>query len=220
MNVSRSGFYDWKRRPKKNQNRLIVDIKSIHRESRGTYGVPRIFIKLKELGHTAGRHTIHKLMRQENIVGLPIHRKKYRSPKIARKDLVRQNFTAEHPNQIWCCDITQKWTSEGWFYLAVVLDLYSRRIVGWSTGSNMRAELPLRALNQALVLRGDPKGVIHHSDRGSQYTSEQYLKRQETAELRTSFGSAGTIRFLSLFGLSPSFALVSIMLRWKVSSRC
>ena len=192
MNVSRSGFYDWKRRPKKNQDRLIVDIKSIHRESRGTYGLPRIYIKLKEMGHTAGRHTIHKLMRQENIVGLPIHRKKYRSPKIAREDLVKQNFTAEHPNQIWCCDITQKWTTEGWFYLAVVLDLYSRRIVGWSTGSNMRTELPLRALNQALVLRGNPKGVIHHSDRGSQYTSEQYLKRQETAELHTSFGSAGT----------------------------
>ena len=75
MNVSRSGFYDWKRRPKKNQDRLIVDIKSIHRESRGTYGVPRISIKLKELGHTTGRHTIHKLMRPENIFGLPIHRK-------------------------------------------------------------------------------------------------------------------------------------------------
>ena len=136
----------------------------------------------------------------------------------------QQNYLNKiRPNQIWCCDITQKWTTEGWFYLAVVLDLYSRRIVGWSTGSNMRTELPLRALNQALVLRGNPKGVIHHSDRGSQYTSEQYLKRQETAESifmfwRTSFGSAGTIRFLSLFGLSPSFALVSIMLRWKVSS--
>ena len=73
-----------------------------------------------------------------------------------------------------------------------MLDMYSRRIVGWSTGSNMRTELPLRALNQALVLRGNPKGVVHHSDRGSQYTSEQYLKRQEDAELHTSFGSAGT----------------------------
>ena len=77
MKVSRSGFYDWKRRPQKNQNRLIVDIKSIHRESRGTYGVPRISIKLKEMGYTAGRHTIHKLMRQQNIVVLPIHRKPY-----------------------------------------------------------------------------------------------------------------------------------------------
>ena len=144
------------------------------------------------MGHTVGRHTIHKLMRQENIFGLPIHRKKYRSPKTAGEDLVRQNFTAEYPNQRWCCDITQKWTAEGWFYLAVVLDLYSRRIVGWSTGSNMKTELPLRPLNQALTLRGNPKGVIHHSDRGSQYTSEQYLKRQETAELHPSFGSAGT----------------------------
>ena len=115
------------------------------------------------------------------------------------------------PNQIWCFDITQKWTSEGWFYLAVVLDMYSRRIVGWSTGSNMRTELPLRALNQALVLRGNPKGVIHHSDRGSQYTSEQYLKRQETAEStfmfwHTSFGSAGTRTVPRKLGLSPCFA--------------
>jgi putative transposase len=91
---------------------------------------------------------------------------------VPREDLVRQNFTAEHPNQIWCCDINQKWTGEGWFYLAVVLDLYSRRIVGWSTGSNMRTELPLNALNQALVLRGNPKEVIHHSDRCSQHASE------------------------------------------------
>jgi putative transposase len=204
MRVSRSGFYDWKKRLKKNQDRLIVDIKSIHRASRGTYGVPRISIKLKEMGHTAGRHTIHKVMRQENLFGLPIHRKKYRSPKIAREDLVRQNFTAEHPNQIWCCDITQKWTGEGWFYLAVVLDLYSRRIVGWSTGSNMRTELPLRALNQALVLRGNPKGVIHHSDRGSQCTSEQYLKRQKNYELL--LVQLEPVRSLIPFGLSPSFA--------------
>ena len=101
MNVSRSGFYDWKRRPKKNQDRLIVDIKSIHRESRGTYGVPRISIKLKEMGHTAGRQTYHSQTdetREYLWTSYPSKakpRKQYRSPKIAREDLVRQNFTAE-----------------------------------------------------------------------------------------------------------------------------
>ena len=192
MEVSRSGFYDWKGRPKPNHDRLLVDIRSIHRESRGTYGVPRLFLKLKEAGHTVGRHTVQKLMRQERLFGLPINRKKYRSPKVSHQDLVKQHFTAERPNQIWCCDITQKRTREGWVYLAVVLDLYARRIVGWATASNMTTDLPMKALNQALTLRGNPTGVIHHSDRGSQYTSEQYLKRQETAGLHTSFGSAGT----------------------------
>ena len=108
--------------------------------------------------------------------------------------------------------------------MAVVLDLYSRRIVGWSTGSNMRTELPLRALNQALVLRKNPKGVIHHSDRGSQYTSEQYLKRQETPEStfmfwHTSFGSVGTCTILHFVQPFIQLCSVSIMLRWKVLLR-
>lgn len=192
MNVSRSGYYDWKKRPKKNHQRLILDLKTLHKESRSTYGVPRMTIKIKELGYDIGRHTVQRLMRQENLYGLPLYRKKYRKPTIAHEDLVRRDFTAEHPNQLWCCDITQKWTKKGWLYLAVVLDLYSRKIVGWATDNNMKTHLPLRALNQAVTLRGNPQGVIHHSDRGSQYTSEQYLLRLETANLRPSFGSAGS----------------------------
>ena len=153
---------------------------------------PRMFQKMREQGHRISRYKLHKLMRQEGLQGLPFHRKKYKTARIAREDLVQQNFHTSAPNQIWCSDITQTWTKEGWLYCAVVIDLYSRRVVGLSTGRSMQTELPLRALKMAWGLRHSPHGVIHHSDRGSQYTSTDYLRFQAEHQIRPSFGAAGT----------------------------
>jgi len=181
LEVSVSGFYDWVKRPPSGRAQanqvLAAQIVAIHRHSRQTYGYLRIHAQLQREGARAGKHRVARLMRQ---LGLhPRQRKRFRrttqpgqrqpvAPNVLAKD-----FTASRPNEKWLVDITYIATREGWLYLAGVLDVFSRRIVGWSMSDRLDRSLPCAALNMALEQRGKP--ALHHSDRGSQYTSADYL---------------------------------------------
>jgi putative transposase len=182
LKVSRSGYYRFRRHvgsAQANPNvRLLEEIKTIHQESRGTYGSPRIHRELVKRGHACGRHRVARLMAKEGIVGKI--RRRYRATTRARQgavtapDLVNRNFTAVRPHQIWTSDITYVWTNEGWLYLAVILDVFSRAIVGWATSERINAELVCAAFQRALWQYRPGLRVIFHSDRGSQYTSKMF----------------------------------------------
>jgi transposase InsO family protein len=184
LEVSRSGFYAWVRRPESARSRddrtLLVAIRAAHQASRKTYGSPRIFRELQEDGHTAGRHRVARLMRGHDIRGR--RRRRFRNTTqsghahpIAANTLDRC-FTAPSPDAMWVTDITYIWTLEGWLYLSVILDLYSRRVVGWAMGSRIDQALTLRALRMAVQGRRPKPGLLHHSDRGSQYAAAAYRR--------------------------------------------
>ena len=199
LQVSPSGFYGWAGRgaacPRERDAALKVRIRALHRESRGTYGAPRLTRALKRSGMRIGHNRVARLMREEGIHGLP--RKKWRSrPRAAdrlsgARNLLERRFQTDAPDQAWVGDITYIWTREGWLYLSVLIDLYSRRVVGWAADSHMRTRLCRRALDQAVALRQPAAGLVHHSDRGSQYTSGDYLSRLSEARLMPSFSRAG-----------------------------
>lgn len=182
VEVSRSGYYAWRRRresPRARSNRaLLGSIREIYEGSRGAYGAPRIQRELEVRGQAAGRHRVARLMRSAGLVARR-RRRSRRSTKgpqrlPAAPNLLAQRFTAEAPNQAWVADITYVPTREGWLYLAAVLDLFSRRVVGWSTSGTMTRQLVIDALQIALGQRDVRPGLIHHSDRGSQYASTDY----------------------------------------------
>jgi putative transposase len=186
LGVSRSGYYAWLRRPASKWSReaeqLTVAIHAAHRTGRGTYGSPRIAGVLKSQGVQVGRHRVARLMREQKLQGLP--RRRFRvtttsDPSLAAapNGLARQ-FQVDQPDRVWAADLTYLWTQEGWLYLAVLLDLCSRRIVGWSLGADLGTQLPLRALRMALGHRS--AATLHHSDRGCQYASAAY--RNELAQ--------------------------------------
>jgi putative transposase len=182
LGVTRSGFHAWCTRPvaartRANQ-RLAVEIAAIHAASRQRYGSPRVCADLRAQGRTVGRHRVARLMRQQGLRA----RKKRRFQTttdsghglpVAANVLARQ-FTVPAPNTAWVTDITYLWTREGWLYLAVILDLFSRRVVGWSMSEHITRQLTLDALTAALRQRGARPGLLHHSDRGSQYASGDY----------------------------------------------
>lgn len=196
--MSPSGFYAWiKREPSKHQKKdddLKVKIKEIHARSRGTYGSPRILAELKFLGICVGKKRVQRLMKDLGLQGASRRRWTTTTTRDERHrpapDLVDRNFVAERPNQLWVADITYIPTWEGFLYLSVVLDVYSRRIVGWSMQSHLRTELVLSALTMALNQR-KPEDVIHHSDQGCQYTSIGFGLRCKEANVRPSMGSVG-----------------------------
>jgi putative transposase len=199
LNVSRSGFYAWVGRPMSVRRRrdleLMGKISAIHRRSRDTYGAPNIHAELADdHGIRVGRKRVARLMRQSGLRGATL--RKYvvttQSDPEAPKpiDLVERRFFADAPDQLWVADMTYIPTWSGWLYLAMVLDVYSRKIVGWSMGTNMRTELIMDALQMAVTQR-QPRGVIHHSDRGSQYTSYAFGKRCQEAGIMPSMGSVG-----------------------------
>ncbi len=180
LEVSRSGYYRWvqsrnsKRR--REDQELLKKIRTIHEESRGIYGAPRIHWKLQEQGVKCGKKRVARLMREAEIRGKC--REKFK-PKTTDSKHGRRIFAnllpdaiIDGPDQVWAADITYIATDEGWVYLATVIDLYSRRIVGWSIAQTLATELPLAALCMALSWRGTP--LLHHSDRGSQYASKDY----------------------------------------------
>ena len=182
MEVSPSGYYAWKhRKPSQRRKEDAVLSKAIlasHRASRGTYGSPRVLEDLKERGFKISRRRVARLMVKEGITGSP--RKRFlcttnskHTDDVADNILERQ-FRVQAPNAVWATDITYLRTGEGWLYLAVVVDLFSRRIVGWKMANHMRTELVLSALDMALGRRLPPAGMLHHSDRGSQYASHDY----------------------------------------------
>ena len=199
LGVSRSGYYAWlKRGPSRREveNReLVVHIRKAFRLSRGTYGSHRIRAELNASGFKVGRHRVARLMRQEGLQGF--RKKRYRSTTDSSHDkrvapnLLNRRFQVEKPNTVWAADITCYRTGEGWLYLAVILDLYSRRVVGWAMGSSMRKDLVLQALEMALNRRRPAAGLLHHSDRGSQYASEEYRKRFEEHGIVQSMSRAG-----------------------------
>ena len=182
LDISVSGYYAWKKRPeskRKQQNREVVEqIKLIHQQSRQTYGSPRVYVDLKEKGITCSENRVAKLMKSHQIAAN--RKRKFVVTTDSNHDLpvaenkLSQDFTASNPNQKWVTDITYIWTTEGWLYLAVVLDLFSRKVVGWSMNASMERGLVIDALRMALLDRKPPEGLLHHSDRGSQYASNDY----------------------------------------------
>jgi putative transposase len=184
LNVSVSGFYAWKKRsasPRQHRDMiLLAHIRAEFSISNETYGSPRMHAELKEGGLAAGRHRVARLMSENGLRA----RQKTRFKKTTDSDhggpvapnVLGQNFTADGPDQKWGVDISYVWTAEGWLYLAIVLDLYSRKIVGWSISDRMKRGLAMDALRRAIILRQPPPGLIHHSDRGSQYCSADYRR--------------------------------------------
>jgi putative transposase len=185
LGVSRGGFYEWLSRPESCRSRenrqLLVQIRASFEQSDRTYGSPRVWRDLRAWGFSCGKHRIERLM---SGAGLKARGKRRRLPldtgvrpehAIAANVLDRQ-FEATAPNQRWVADFTYIWTDEGWLYFAVVMDLFSRRIVGWSMSNEMTAQLVTDALVMAIWRRGKPQELLHHSDQGSQYTSEQFQR--------------------------------------------
>jgi len=198
LGVSPSGYYAWSSRPRSLRAQadevLLVEIRAIHQRSRGTYGAPRIHAELAALGTLVSRKRVARLMREAHLEGVsrrrPFSTTVRDGDRRPAPDLVERQFTAERPNQLWVADITYIPTWSGFLYLAVVLDVWSRRVVGWSMDLHLRTELVLDALNMALAQRR-PSEVIHHSDQGTQYTSVAFGLRCKEVGVRPSMGSVG-----------------------------
>src|SRR5437870_1140235 len=199
LGVSASGFHAWRVRPPTApalaDTALLKQIRTVHASSRETYGAPRVQAALKAGGEKHGRKRIPRLMRTSGLMGASRRRAGVtttRRDKDARPapDLVDRNFIATRPNQLWVADITFVPTASGFLYLAVILDAWSGKIVGWSMANHLRTELVLDALEMAIG-QCRPDGVIHHSDQGSQYTSLAFGKRCKEAGVRRSMGSVG-----------------------------
>ena len=197
LGVSPSGYYAWTKRQPSHRAQadmmLLGRIQETHTASRGTYGAPRIHVELASQGVHVGRKRVARLMSAAGLAG--VSRRKFvrtTSKDGGRQapDLVDRNFAADRPDLLWVADITHIPTWAGFLYLAVVLDAYSRRIVGWSMATTLATKLVLDALNMALLTRR-PNGVVHHSDQGSQYTSIEFGQRCREAGVRPSMGSVG-----------------------------
>ena len=198
LGVSRSGFYAWNSRSP--SARALADgdltgrIKTIHHASRQSYGAPRVHAELADAGVRVGRKRVERLMKAAGLKGVSRRRGTRTTIRDERlrpaSDLVDRNFYAHEPNVLWVADITYVPTWAGFLYLAVVLDAFSRRIVGWAMGHNLKAQLVIDAMNMAIGQR-KPRNVIHHSDQGSQYTSVAFGLRCKEAGVRPSMGSVG-----------------------------
>jgi len=197
--VSRSGYYAWQGRPVsargKQDVRLRVEIAASHSASRRTYGSPRIERDLREAGHRVSRKRVARLMRELGLEGRRKRRfrattdSQHRYP--VAPNLLMRDFDVEAPNTAWITDITYLATLEGWLYLAVILDLFSRRVVGYAMSERIDRELVLGALRKALVCRPETRDLIHHSDRGSQYASHDYRDALDQAGITCSMSRRG-----------------------------
>jgi putative transposase len=199
LGVSRAGFYAWRRRPPSPRARrdreLTRRIVTIHCDSFGTYGRPRVHAELRAQGVRVGGKRVARLMRSAGLSGLVRRRRgktTIRLPGVRpAPDLVRRDFRPAAPNQLWVADLTELATREGKLYLAVVLDCYSRRCVGWAMAEHMRAELVVEALEMAIWQRQPTRGLIHHSDQGGQYVSLLFGQRCRQAGINVSMGARG-----------------------------
>ena len=200
LGVSRSGYYAWRHRPLSERARfdavLSEKIEMIHRNSRATYGAPRVHAELRSIGIRCGRKRVARLMGQAKLKGCLRGRKMRTTHRLALRqvapDLVRRNFAVEEPDRLWVADITYVRSKEGFVYLAFILDACSRRVVGWSMATHLRTELVVDALQMAIARRNPAPGLVHHSDRGVQYTSLSFGKRLEDEGLVPSMGQVGT----------------------------
>lgn len=198
LDVSTSGYYAWLKRPLSKRSQedkvLIEKIRHYHRISDETYGAPRILKDLRDEGLKVGLRRVARLMRQAGLQGVTRRKAAWTTIRKAgaqpAPDLVQRDFSADGPDQLWVADITYVPTWSGFLYLSVVMDAWSRRIVGWSMANHLRTELVLDALGMAIEQRR-PDGVIHHSDQGCQYTSFAFGKRCKEAGILPSMGSAG-----------------------------
>jgi putative transposase len=200
LSVSPSGFYAWRSRPeslRKIANReLLADIRRVHVQHRERYGAPRIHAELRAEGHTVSRKRVARVMRQHGIRARAPRRfrvcttnSKHSLP--VAENLLDQNFVADRPDQVWLADITYIPTGEGWLYLAVILDLFTRKVVGWAMRDHLRAELTIAALTMAIQRRRPIAGLIHHSDRGSQYAAGDYRDILQAAAIVPSMSRKG-----------------------------
>lgn len=196
--VSRAGFYTWRSRPaeKDGDLALIVHIRSVYRESRGTYGSPRVARELRKRGLPVNRKRVAQLMRSEGLQGIPKRRFRGTTTQVDPSDPVAENllqrdFSTSEPNKVWVADITYLPVATGWAYLAVLIDLYSRKVVGWAMDDVVDTTLCLRALRSAFATRSPAAGLIHHSDRGCQYTSRAYQQALKEREAVPSMSRKG-----------------------------
>ena len=198
--VSRAGFYAWHTRPPaartQADQRLGVEIQAIHAETRQRYGSPRVHAELRDRGHRVGRKRVARLMRQHGLCGR--RRRRYRvttdsnHPRPVAANVLDRQFAVAAPDTTWVTDITYLWTREGWLYLAVMLDLFSRAVVGWALSARLTTQqLAVPALLMALGRRRPPRGLLHHSDRGSQYASADYQRLLTTHGIVASMSRRG-----------------------------
>lgn len=199
LSVSRSGYHLWIKRKlsaREFENRRLLEVIVFHyKKSKRTYGLPRILGAIRRQGLNVNKKRVARLMRENNIKAKTKRRFKVttvqNSKAAASENILNQNFTASSENKIWTGDITYLWTKEGWLYLAIVMDIYSRKIIGWSINSSLSTELVIRALMMALVHRNPERGIIFHSDRGSQYTSSAFREILKNYGIVQSMSSTG-----------------------------
>lgn len=185
--VSRAGYYEWLKRRRKGgsaseqqKRQRDARIKAVHEASRGTYGSPRVHAQLRKKGEVISEKTVAKVMREKDLRARTKRKFKAttdsRHTKRIAPNLLERDFTAARPNEVWVTDVTAIWTLAGWCYLAAILDLFSRRIVGWSISDSNDTQLALTALDHAIKARSPRAGMVHHSDRGSPYGSDDYIE--------------------------------------------
>lgn len=196
--VSRAGYYAWKGRGPSQRERadagLVERIRSVHAENRKVYGCPRIHATLRSQGLHLGRKRVARLMRASGIVAEPYRRMKWKRPfktAGAVENLVQRQFQVAEANRVWAADMTCFWTGSGWVHLAIVMDLFSRRVVGWAMNGFMTERLVLDALEMAVLSRKLSGSLIHHSDQGSQYRSHLFLARLEALGIQPSMSRRG-----------------------------
>lgn len=200
LGVSRSGYYDWKGRPPSKRTcenaALAEKVREIHERSRQTYGSPRIHAELRSVGTRCSRKRVERLMREVGLRGCvrgrrrgTTRRGKGRPP---AEDLVKRNFTASEVDKVWVADITYVHTREGFLYLAFILDVHSRRVVGWAMENHLRTDLVADALGMAVWRRKPAPGLVHHSDQGAQYTSLSFSQRLREVGVTPSMGRTGS----------------------------
>jgi transposase InsO family protein len=197
--VSPSGYYATRGRPRSQHARRDEDlakrVADAHLASKRRYGSPRVHAELTAAGERVGRKRVARLMREKELVGRM--RRRFRTTTDSKHDfpiapnVVARDFTAGAPDQVWVTDITFLWTAQGWLYLAVILDLFSRRVVGWATSQNVDRHLALAALDTAFTKRRPIAGLVHHSDRGSTYASSDYRKALDARGIECSMSRKG-----------------------------
>ena len=185
LGVSRGGYYAWAGRAESaraaDDRTLAAEIRAAYEASRGRYGSPRVHAELRARGRRIGRKRVARLMRGMGLAAR--RRRRFRRTTDSRHafpiapNLLERNFTAEAPDRVWLADLTYIWTAQGWLYLAAVLDLYTRRVVGWAMADHLRHELTLAALDMAIVRQRPAPGLVHHADRGVQYAAHGYRAR-------------------------------------------
>jgi len=199
LGVSQSGYFTWKDRPASRRQRedmvLLAHVRSAFTRSNGTYGSPRMTRELQDGGLAVGRRRTARLMRENGLKAR--QKRRFRRTTDSHHawpvapNLLDQDFAATRPDEKWGTDISYIWTREGWLYLAVVIDLFARRVIGWATGDRLHRDLALAALRKALVMRRPAPGLIHHSDRGSQYCSIDYQAELRKHGILTSMSGKG-----------------------------